>query len=864
MRFLVALIFAAQFSYMVRAQDIFTLGSSSGETGETISLPLYFQDRSNTLIDTGFDFQGNIVGFGGFEIRLQVDTSLMQSFHFRLAGVLDGHSALEIQNEQNGEIYWAVAAGQDFPLNLDASSPGDLIGFLDIVPSAAAEGQTITFVNGNTSFVSASESETVSNGELQVNLGNLVVGGGQGSPPVVVFFRADPVNVAAGESTTLEWDVIGADTVSINQGVGVVSDSGSRTVTPSSSTVYLLTAENEFGSTSAQVSVGVAQPATITSFSVSPRQIEVGGEVRVTWETLNAIRVTLRGEEVALNGTTSFTLQQTSDIELIAEGEVGDPARRAVTVTVLADAPKLVVDQEQIVITEPLETGSVSLSVENAGGTTWSISELPEWLQATPGSGVLNSGSTTIRFTPNYQTIAPGTSRSFDVEFAASGFISATTQVTMVRPFDTTDRHFTFFSGVPSGSDSYAEIEWLNLGDSAAEAALYWFDQSGTLVHTDQASASGTYAGGRFRQDFVLSEPGWALLEMRSEGTPSKGGGTMLIRAVDGKELVALSGRSDLENSLFVPHIAADPSFFTRAFVTNLSEIDRSLVFQTRGRPDTAVQNVSSGGVGAFDFRDILGDQISAQGWGRLAFEETPGFLIGNEIFGRTEDTGLRQSVGVGLNAVSATELYFPHIAADTLTFWTGIVVINVGNTLQDVTFQAYNAQGAPVGEPLVETLQPSQKRVFLVDRNTQPFGEGAAWLKASSQNPLVGYELFGTYDDRFAGFESVSTLSRKLLVSHLEETVTEGGWSGIALINPNDFSVDLDYVLIGADGSEKERIPGTLGALGKFVGIVTQIFTLSVEDGDKVIVESSGEIAGFELFGFGAETMGAILTDPL
>ena len=65
--------------------------------------------------------------------------------------------------------------------------------------------------------------------------------------PVISSFDADPSTIAAGESSTLSWSVVGATTVSIDQGIGNVALAGRRAVVPSATTVYTLTATNAAG-----------------------------------------------------------------------------------------------------------------------------------------------------------------------------------------------------------------------------------------------------------------------------------------------------------------------------------------------------------------------------------------------------------------------------------------------------------------------------------------------------------------------------------------------------------------------------------------------------------------------------------------
>jgi hypothetical protein len=81
------------------------------------------------------------------------------------------------------------------------------------------------------------------------------------APPTIQSFTADPTLVAPGSSVTLSWKTTGADSVSIDQGVGAVSPAaaGSKTVTVSVPTTYTLTTKNAGGSATATVTVTVIE-----------------------------------------------------------------------------------------------------------------------------------------------------------------------------------------------------------------------------------------------------------------------------------------------------------------------------------------------------------------------------------------------------------------------------------------------------------------------------------------------------------------------------------------------------------------------------------------------------------------------------
>ena len=79
--------------------------------------------------------------------------------------------------------------------------------------------------------------------------------------PAVTSFSAEPSTIQRGQSSTLRWDVSGNVTsVSINQGVGAVQNTGNQRVSPSDSTTYTLTVSGPGGTTTANATVTVVSP----------------------------------------------------------------------------------------------------------------------------------------------------------------------------------------------------------------------------------------------------------------------------------------------------------------------------------------------------------------------------------------------------------------------------------------------------------------------------------------------------------------------------------------------------------------------------------------------------------------------------
>jgi peptidoglycan-associated lipoprotein len=78
--------------------------------------------------------------------------------------------------------------------------------------------------------------------------------------PAIRSFVVEPSSILAGQSATLSWAVENADSVSISAGIGAVQATGNRSVSPSSTTTYRLTATGPGGTTERSVTLSVSAP----------------------------------------------------------------------------------------------------------------------------------------------------------------------------------------------------------------------------------------------------------------------------------------------------------------------------------------------------------------------------------------------------------------------------------------------------------------------------------------------------------------------------------------------------------------------------------------------------------------------------
>lgn len=106
--------------------------------------------------------------------------------------------------------------------------------------------------------------------------------------PVINSFTASPSTLTSGQSAQLAWTVSGATTLTIDQGIGDVTGQSTRTVAPTASTTYTLTASNPTGSVTASVQLSV-NPFTVNDQqigdpNISYLQIELSPDMRfMTW-----------------------------------------------------------------------------------------------------------------------------------------------------------------------------------------------------------------------------------------------------------------------------------------------------------------------------------------------------------------------------------------------------------------------------------------------------------------------------------------------------------------------------------------------------------------------------------------------------
>ena len=94
-----------------------------------------------------------------------------------------------------------------------------------------------------------------------------------GPPAKILSFTAEPESIQPGQSVKLTWVVVNADRIEVEPGIGVVATRASQSVTPATSTVYVLKAIGRGGADRRTLTVtvaGTAPPSEPASTEADP------------------------------------------------------------------------------------------------------------------------------------------------------------------------------------------------------------------------------------------------------------------------------------------------------------------------------------------------------------------------------------------------------------------------------------------------------------------------------------------------------------------------------------------------------------------------------------------------------------------
>jgi chitodextrinase len=148
------------------------------------------------------------------------------------------------QTYTRGDITLVLSSPQS------ATLPAETVTIDNGVGALSASSTSVSPVSTTTYTLTATNSKGFVTATVTVTVDTLDV-------PIIATFAASPASVPSGQTVTLSWSVQKETSLSIDQGVGLVTGTTSVTVTPRSTTIYTLTATNGDGESKAMVTVHV-------------------------------------------------------------------------------------------------------------------------------------------------------------------------------------------------------------------------------------------------------------------------------------------------------------------------------------------------------------------------------------------------------------------------------------------------------------------------------------------------------------------------------------------------------------------------------------------------------------------------------
>ena len=167
--------------------------------------------------------------------------------------------------------------------------------------------------------------------------------------PTISFFSASPGTIDPGKNSTLSWSISGATSASINNGVGSAAvPTGTFVVTPSSTTTYMLTAQNgQYSFSYKNVTVTINNPKSSVTLSADKTSITAGDYVTLSWTSKNATAVSIDNGVGSVTPVTSGSKKvyptTTTTYTATATSSHGDSSKsNSVTVTVTPHTPTVI------------------------------------------------------------------------------------------------------------------------------------------------------------------------------------------------------------------------------------------------------------------------------------------------------------------------------------------------------------------------------------------------------------------------------------------------------------------------------------------------------------------------------------------
>jgi hypothetical protein len=246
------------------------------------SIEVFAAPGAKTSVDNSFQLIGN-TALGGLEIVRDPET--VPTF------TVNGGNALFIHGgvPANFTLDWSVAnASTSLVIDQGIGAVADS-GSTNLPAPASTRTYTLTA----TTPIAVGNDVNPKSVTVYVN-----------SAPVINSFTASDTTVTSGSAVTLNWNVLGAATLTLQPGNIDVTGQTSRVVNPGADTTYTLVATNPSGSSQQQVAIDVGTAPTINSFTANETNPMYNREVVLSWNVSSADTLSINQGVGPISGAT--------------------------------------------------------------------------------------------------------------------------------------------------------------------------------------------------------------------------------------------------------------------------------------------------------------------------------------------------------------------------------------------------------------------------------------------------------------------------------------------------------------------------------------------------------------------------------
>lgn len=267
-----------------------------------------------------------------------------------------------------------------------------------------------------------------------------------------------------------------------------------------------------------------------------------------------------------------------------------------------------------------------------------------------------------------------------------------------------------------------------------------------------------------------------------------------------------------LSENLFIPHIAEEvDQWNTMGYVSSLAQVN-STIFTGGNETEVALEGGS-----LLDLESFIDVGQPEKSWGSISCLGK--VLSGFEMFVKSGGDG----AAVEMTGEGYVTLYIPHIPEESEIFWTGFAFSNTCSSVySSLHVEFFTNEGiCCFGNDF--TIPAGDKIKGLV-RNIFPgLPENASWGIITSDFPIVGAEIYGTYDAGICGF----SLRDKVFKKGIFPMVIHGEnlWTGVSLANIEDRNATVNIKLFSGNGDVKGNFNFTLNAKQKVASVLGDIF---------------------------------------